>query len=172
MLFRKEAPLTRRIPVTDPFALFNQMRSDLDRMFGEPFWPALRLPLQATVPDTLTFTPAIEIFEKEGRLFTRVDLPGLTREEVKVEVVDGYLTISGERKREMEEKKENIYRSEREYGSFHRAIPVPVGVKYEDFKATFVDGVLEVSMPLPTQPEAKIHEIEIEGPTKAVKPAA
>ena len=80
---------------------------------------------------------------------TKVDLPGMNKEDVKVEVTDGHLAISGERKRETEEKTEKVYRSEREYGSFYRAVPLPDGAKLEDVKATFADGVLEVSVPMP-----------------------
>jgi HSP20 family protein len=89
-----------------------------------------------------------------------------------VEVTDGHLAISGERKTEAEEKKEGVYRCEREYGSFYRAVPLPEGVKLEDVKAVFTDGVLEVSVPLPAQPEAKVRKVEIEEAPKAAKPAA
>ena len=76
----------------------------------------------------------------------------MKKEDVSVEVADGCLALSGERKPEKEEKKDNFYRSEREYGSFYRAVPLPEGVKLEDVKATFADGVLEVSVPRPRSP--------------------
>jgi HSP20 family protein len=109
------------------------------------------------------------VFEKDNRLITRVDLPGMKKEEVKVEVTDGHLALSGERKRETEEKKDTFYRSEREYGSFYRAVPLPEGIKLEDIKATFADGVLEVSIPLPVRAEAKVRHVEIEEPAKTAK---
>lgn len=84
----------------------------------------------------------------------------------------GHLAISGERKRETEEKKERFYRCEREYGSFYRAVPLPEGVKLEDVKATFSDGVLEVSVPLPAQTAAKVRKVEIQEAAKAAKTAA
>jgi hypothetical protein len=86
---------------------------------------------------------------------TTVDLPGTMKEDVSVEVTDGHLVLSGERKRDSEEKKKGFYRSEREYGSFYRAVALPEGVKVEDVKETFSDSVLEVSTPLPARPEAK-----------------
>jgi hypothetical protein len=64
------------------------------------------------------------------------------------------------------------YRSEREYGSFYRAVPLPEGVKLEDVKATFSDGVLEVSVPLPARPEANVRKVQVEEPKKAAKSAA
>jgi HSP20 family protein len=89
-----------------------------------------------------------------------------------VEVTDGHLAISGERKTEAEEKKEDFYRCEREYGSFYRAVPLPEGVKLEDVKATFSDGVLEVSLPLPAKAEAKVRKVEIQEAPQAAKTAA
>lgn len=91
---------------------------------------------------------------------------------MKVEVADGQLAISGERKSEAEEKKENFYRCEREYGSFYRAVPLPEGVKLEDVKAMFSDGVLEVSVPLPAKPETKARKVEVQEAPKAAKTAA
>jgi len=109
------------------------------------------------------------VFEKDNRLITKVDLPGMKKEDVKVEVTDGRLALSGERKHESEEKKDTFYRSEREYGSFCRTVPLPEGVKLEDIKATFADGVLEVSIPLPARAEATVRQVEIEEPAPAVK---
>jgi HSP20 family protein len=145
--------------IRDPFAV-------LDALWPSPRWPSLEL------AEARAWSPTIEVFEKENRLVTKVDLPGLNKEDVKVEVTDGHLTISGERKREVEEKKKNVYTSEREYGSFYRAVPLPEGVKLEDVKATFADGVLEVSVPLPTRSEAKIRKVEIQAPAKGAKSAA
>jgi len=139
------------------------MTSELDRVFDEPAWPSLRWPTFAlATSEAVGWSPGIDVFEKDHRLVTKVDLPGMKKEDVKVEVTDGHLAISGERKRETEEKKDNIYRREREYGSFYRAVPLPEGVKIEDVKASFSDGVLEVSVPLPAKQEAKVRKVEIE----------
>jgi HSP20 family protein len=96
-----------------------------------------------------------------------VDLPGVRKEDVSVEVADRELLLSGERKEESEQKNENFYRSECEYGSFFRSVPLPEGVRIEEVKATFADGVLEISMPLPARPEAKVRKVQIEGPAAA-----
>ena len=101
----------------------------------------------------------------------RIDLPGMRKEDVKVEVTDGHLAISGERKSEAEEKKENYYRCEREYGSFYRAVPLPEGVKLEDVKASFTDGVLEVSVPMPAKTESKARTVPITEGSKTAKAA-
>jgi HSP20 family protein len=86
---------------------------------------------------------------------------------VKVEITDGYLTIAGERKSDLEEKKDAFYRCEREYGGFYRAVPLPEGVKLEDARAVFSDGVLEVSVPLPAKAKADVRRVEIETPAPA-----
>ena len=96
----------------------------------------------------------------------------MKKEDVTVEVTGGHLAISGERKTEAEEKKGDFYKCERAYGSFHRAVPLPEGVKLEDVKATFADGVLEVSVPLPSKPEAKVRRVDIADAPKVSKTAA
>ena len=170
---KKPVALTT-LAARDPFSMLRQMTSELDRMFDEPGW-FFRSPLArpARAPETFAWMPGIDVFERDNRLVTKIDLPGMKKEDVKVEVADGQLAISGERKSEAEEKKENFYRCEREYGSFYRAVPLPAGAKIEDVKATFADGVLEVSVPLPAQPEATVKKVEIQdGPKAAAKPAA
>ena len=142
-----------------PFGLLRQMTTELDRMFDDPWklqWPVVHL-----AKDT-QWAPKIDVLEKDNRLVTRVDLPGVKKEDVSVEFTDGQLILSGERKFEKEETKDNVYRSECEYGSFYRAVPLPEGVKADDVKATFLNGVLEVSVPLPaaTKPTAKTIEIK------------
>jgi HSP20 family protein len=156
----------------DPFALLRQMTSELDRAFEN--WPSFRWPSFGTLemPESVAWSPKIDVFEKDNRLVTRIDLPGMKKEDVSVEVTDGHLALSGVRKRETEEKRENFYRREREHGSFYRVVPLPDGVKLEDVKATFADGVLEVSVPMPSKAEANVRKVQIEEPKPAAKSAA
>jgi HSP20 family protein len=173
MAFRKEQ--TAMTPTRfgrDPFGVLRQVASEFDRVFDEPFWPAFRWPARRfTAFRTTGWSPEIDVFEKDNRLFTRIDLPGLKKEDVKVEVTDGWLIISGERKNEFEEKNDNYYRSEREFGTFYRTVPLPENVTFDDVKATFIDGVLEVSVPFPAKVEPKPRTVTIEEPAKAVKAA-
>lgn len=173
MSSRKETSLTPARTSRDPFGLVRQMTSELERIFDEPFWPSFRRPWRAFAAHrAISWSPEIDVFEKDNRLIAKVDLPGMKKEDVKVEVTDGHLAISGERKSETEEKKDNVYRCEREYGSFYRAVALPEGVKIEDVKATFSDGVLEVSVPLPARPEAKVRKVEIQESAKTARTAA
>jgi len=168
---KKETELVPSRLARDPFALMREMTSEFDRFFGEPTRPFFRWPSLWKRAPEIGWYPEIDVFEKDDRLVTKIDLPGMKKEDVKVEIADGQLAISGERKREAEEKGEDFYRSEREYGSFYRSVPLPEGAKIEDVKATFTDGVLEVSVPLPARPEAKMRKVEIQE-SKAAKSAA
>jgi HSP20 family protein len=105
--------------------------------------------------------PQIETRRRGDDLVVHADLPGLRKEDVHVEVDDGILTISGERSHEHEDERDDYYRSERSYGQFYRAIPLPEGVDENACEATFKDGVLEVSIPLPKQQEKKAKEVQI-----------
>jgi len=173
MSFKKQTALTPLRAGRDPFAMLRRMAGELDQVFDEPLF-AWRFPFMQTpiLPSEVNWSPAIEVFELDNRLVTKVDLPGLKKNDIKVEVIDGYLAISGERKSEIEETKYDVYRCERSYGGFYRAVPLPEGVKLTDVKATFADGVLEVSVPLPVEPNQKAYTVEIEERTKAAKHAA
>ena len=169
---KRETELVPSRFVRDPFALMREMTSDFDRWFGEPARPFFRWPsLRRRATEEIGWYPEIDVFEKDNRLVTKIDLPGMKKDDVKVEVTDGQLAISGERKRETEEKGKEFYRCERDYGSFYRSVPLPEGAKVDDVKATFTDGVLEVSVLLPARPEAKVRKVEIQE-SKAAKTAA
>jgi HSP20 family protein len=170
----KKDVLTARPAARDPFVLLRQMTSELDKAFEQPFGAGLRLPTLRGFwgAPTADWAPTIDVFERDNRLVTRVDLPGLKKEDVRVEVTEGHLAISGERRNETEEKKENVYRCERSYGHFSRIVPLPDGVKVEDVKATFADGVLEVSVAFPARADLKPRTVAIEEAPTLAKDAA
>jgi HSP20 family protein len=135
----------------------------MDRMFegfNFPSWDRFTLS---------TFSPQIDIVERGGKLVLRCDLPGMTKDDVKVEITDEAIVIDGERKYEHEENEKGIYRSERSYGHFHREIPLPDGAKTENATASFKNGVLEVTIDAPPAVK-KGRPIEIEGETTGGKP--
>jgi len=137
----------------NPFTLMRRLTEDMDRMFygrGEQNY------------DMGNWAPPVEVRESNGNLVVSAELPGLNKEDVKVEVNDNALIIQGERKREWDEEKEGVHRSERSYGSFYRAIPLPESAKAEQAKAEFNNGVLEVRVPIPQQQQTT-RQIPIEG---------
>ena len=101
------------------------------------------------------------MFKRDGELVVRADLPGLTKDDVKVEVADGGITIEGERRSQQEERREGFYHSERRYGKFYRRLPLPEGVTAQEANATFRDGVLEITMEAPKQKDSKPRRVPI-----------
>lgn len=152
-----------------PFGLLRRMTTDIERLFDEVALDRPIVGLPRLLGDT-RWVPTVDVFEKNGSLIVRADLPGLTKKDVNVEVTDHQLTIQGERKTEFEETREGVYRQERAYGSFYRAIPLPEHVKPEDVKATFANGVLEVAMPLPSAKQLpKPRHVEVQDVSTAKK---
>jgi len=147
-------------PAFGPFSLMRRFADEMDRMWegtGLPTWdrfiPSLRIE---------SFSPQIDFVEKNGKLILRADLPGLTKDDVRVELTDDAVIIDGERKYEHEENEKGIYRTERSYGSFHREIPLPEGVKTETATAHFKNGVLEITLDAPQARKSR-RKIEIKG---------
>jgi len=119
----------------EPFAEFGD-----DRMFEE-----------LTEGRRGQWTPAIDVIHDNSNLVLRADVPGIKAEEVKIEVEDDILTVSGEHEETKEEKDKNFLRRERRYGSFRRSMALPAGVDPKKIKAKTRDGVVEVTIPLPTE---------------------
>jgi HSP20 family protein len=157
------------MPVASPFTLMRRFVDDLDRLFGfsfGPFMPAGDVAPSGEEGRQTMWVPALEVVERDGQLVIRGDFPGLTKDQIDVEVTDGQLTISGERRREHEQRRGGFYRSERSYGTFFRAVPMPDGVDPDQVKATFSNGVLEITMPLPKRPQAQHIEVQETRETK------
>ncbi|WDP88802.1 MAG: Hsp20/alpha crystallin family protein [Desulfobacter sp.] len=99
------------------------------------------------------FSPAVDIINRENRVELNVELPGMKKENISVNIEDKVLTISGERKFEEEEKKDNYYRRERRYGSFKRAFTLSDDIITDDVTAEYMDGVLKVILKKDTAKE-------------------
>ena len=153
-----------------PFTLIRRMAEDMDRLFqdfanAQPQYGAgtnvSRDPFRRSEFFRQAWTPQIETFRRENNVVVRADLPGLKKEDVKVEVEDNVLSISGERNDEREDNKDDYYRSERSYGRFYRAVQLPDGVKADDVQASFKDGVLEVTVPVPKESSRARKEVRV-----------
>jgi HSP20 family protein len=155
-----DMPLFRGSPfTTNPFTLMKRFTDDLDRAFTTP---------TAASNNGGYWAPTVEVKEKEGKFLVSAELPGLTRNDVKVHVTDKVLTLEGERKNEKEEKREGYYHSERTYGHFYRSITLPEGAQFDKASAEFSNGVLEISIPV-FEAKTKAREIPVQeaGKTKA-----
>ena len=109
---------------------------------------------------TRRFVPSMDLVETDSHYVLKADLPGLSEEDVAIEVVDNVLTVTGERKSETEQKKDGFRRVERSFGSFRRSLRLPEGVDAGAISARFDKGVLEVSVPKPA--ERKPHRVAIQ----------
>ena len=132
-----------------PFGEFADLHERLDRLFE-------RMSNGGSQPAL----PAVDVIRGDEEIVIRTDMPGIKVDEVKIEVEDDVLTVSGEHKEEKEEKKEDYLRRERSYGSFSRSLTLPPGVDAEAIEATSHDGVLEVKVPLPKESRKKAVEIK------------
>jgi HSP20 family protein len=115
------------------------------------------------------WVPPMDLVEAEDHFVLKADLPGLSEGDVHIEVQDGTLTISGERKAEHEQREKGWYRIERSFGSFNRSLTLPDGIDPERIEASFSHGVLEVRIPKPE--ERKPRRIAISGTKENGKPA-
>jgi HSP20 family protein len=146
----------------EPFA-------DFERLFRRPFgelgellapWPTRRLLPATAITDE--FVPAVECYTKDKQLILKVELPGVDPKQVEVAIVGKMLTIKGEKKREKEVEEENTWFREIVHGRFERTFELPEGVKKEQINATFLNGVLEVTLPAAGIETARKVPIEVQ----------
>jgi HSP20 family protein len=156
-----------------PFTFMRRFSEEMDRLFGEyGFGRGWLAPAFEGGLDRLTalgsskFSPQVEVFERDNNLVVRADLPGMTRDDVNIDVANEAVVIRGERKTEREENAQGYYRSERSYGNFYRRIPLPEGVNVDDATADFRNGVLEISIPAGQGVVEKRRQLEIRGETE------
>jgi HSP20 family protein len=153
-----------------PHALLRQLDEDMSRLFDEFFGTPTGAP-----GGSAGWMPPVEVHERDGRLHVCTDLPGLSKEDIKVDIGDGQLTIQGERRRQggddtaggnagtadASRRSGGYFRSERSYGSFYRSIALPEGVDADSAQASFRDGVLDVSFDVPRAEAARSRRLEI-----------
>jgi len=154
----------------DPFEEIRTMQREMDRMFGRLLGAEER-------EERGLWTPRIESYLKDGTLHIKAELPGIDPKDLEVSIRDRDLVIKGARKEEKEETKKDFTYQEILYGSFERHFVLPDGVKDEDLKAKFTNGILELTVPVPEIPKARKIAIERKevkelGTETAVKKAA
>ena len=157
---RGQAGLTRY--GRNPFAMMQQLSNEMDRLFDSFFSgaPSRRFAQDQRAP-TL-WSPEVEMSEEGSRLRVCVDLPGMSKDDVKLDIQQGTLVIQGERREERSEggAQQGFRRSERRFGSFYRAIPLPDDVKEDQAEARMNNGVLEITFPLEERKQPRRLEIK------------
>ena len=141
----------------DPLRELEGLSGRLSRLFDTPL--ASRLPADSAVFGD--WTPAMDIEETDGEYLLKTDLPAMKREEVKVGITDGVLTVEGERHQEKEEKGKKFHKIERSFGRFVRRVAVPTDVEQQKVSAEFKDGVLSVHMPKSASAKPRSVDVKI-----------
>jgi len=165
-------PSVSATPVGSPFAFMRRFAEEMDHLF-EDFgiesrlhFPSLftrgrELVRRETGIVPAAWSPRIDVVERDGHYVVRADLPGLTKDDVKVEITDELVVIQGERKTQKKEEVEGYTYCECSYGSFYRAIPLPAGSESSKATAGFTNGVLEIVVPSSRPIEPKKRRLEI-----------
>lgn len=143
-----------------PFRELEDMHNRLANALGKPFFgPEYGLKESLT---TSEWAPAVDITEDEKEFLIKAELPEVKKDDIKVSVEDGVLTISGERKFEKEEKNKRYHRVERSYGSFLRSFTLPEDVSPDKVKADFKDGLLTLHLPKSARTPSKAMQVAVE----------
>jgi HSP20 family protein len=147
----------------NPFSLMRRVTQELDRVLSES---------TGREQGDRAWSPAIEVTQREGNYLIRAELPGVTPDAIKLEVTDDAIVIQGETRAEHEETRGDIHVTERRYGAFYRAIPLPEGAKPDEARARYENGVLEITVPTEEQGSRR-REIPIQqgSETKTGTPA-
>ena len=153
-----------------PFSTMRRITEEMDRLFdsfglGRSFFPSefgQSAQFGSADPQgtAALWAPHVYVVEREGKLLISADLPGVKKEDVKVEINQDGVTIQGQRHQERTSSDRGYYQSERSYGSFYRSIPLPDGANTESASATFRDGVLQIEVQAPSQ-QARGRTLEI-----------
>jgi HSP20 family protein len=139
----------------DPLREAAAMHTELSRLMNGLF--------EGNGRQSQAWVPALDVWEGEDAVHYAFDLPGLSQDAIQVEVDDGALTVSATREGPESVDSERYHRLERRFGAFSRTIGLPQGVSDEAIKASYVNGVLEISVPKPEQPKPKRVEVEFDG---------
>ncbi len=139
----------------DPFRDLNLLQDRMNRLFDD----AGRSWRTDEPAATTTWSPSVDIFETEGEIVVKAELPGMDRKDITLHLENNVLTLRGERKFQKEKKDENYHRIERCYGNFSRSFSIPVTVDEEKIGADYKDGVLKIM--LPKKEQARPEQIKI-----------
>ena len=135
-----------------PWREMPTLQNRFNHLFNDPFFRAGQMDDDAGMG---LWNPAVDLYEKDGHFMIKAELPGVDKKDIKIDLQDRLLTLSGERTFDNEVEEENYYRRERSYGKFQRAFTLPADVDSDKIKAEFKDGVLQIEVPKPEEKKAK-----------------
>jgi HSP20 family protein len=150
--------MARELRMWDPLRGFGSLQERINRMFDDTMRTIY--PQEGEELERGTWMPAVDIHETEDGYVVKADLPGIKKEDIQIDLKDSTLTLKGEKKFEQKVSKDNYIRTERAYGTFVRSFTLPHNVDSEKIKASYKDGVLELT--LPKKEEAKPKQIKVE----------
>ncbi len=142
-----------------PFEDLMNIHQNFDRLFDEFFG---RYPLEFD-GRVGTWSPAVDVSEDRDNIYFSVEVPGLSKDDVKITIQDNLLTIRGEKKQETEQKGTNYHRVERSYGAFTRSFSLPTAIETDKIKAQFQEGLLRITLPKAEEVKPKEIPIAVEG---------
>ena len=143
----------------DPFRDVATLQDRINRIFNESFGRSRDLDEEVSLYD---WSPPVDIYETGDGIVLKVELPGVNKGDVSVEVKDNVLTLKGERLLDPEIKDENYYRKERSFGKFNRSFSLQQTIKPDLIKASFKNGVLTVEIPRPEEEKPKQVTVDID----------
>lgn len=152
----------------EPMRELSSLQSEMNRLFDTVF----DAPRGGQGAPPRRWVPAMDLVETPDSFVLRADLPGVSEEDVTIEVEDGTLTVAGERKSEHEVEQAGFHRVERAFGAFSRSLTLPKGVDAEAVTAAFHNGVLEVRIPKPEQRKPRRISIETSARPEAIESRA
>lgn len=149
----------------EPARELNSLQSEMNRLFNT-FFDA---PTGGDGGSMRRWIPPMDLMETEQHYVLKADLPGLTEDDINIELENNILTVSGDRKAEQEQKGEGYYRVERAFGTFARTLTLPEGVDPDGIAASFDNGVLEVRIPKPEETKPRRVSISVGGSAPAIE---
>jgi HSP20 family protein len=138
----------------EPFRELTALQNEMSRWLTQ-----FSAPAQLDNGQAANWLPATDVWEGGDELVLSFDLPGISEDQISVELDDNVLTVSGQRERTNEDASDRFYRFERRFGTFARSVTLPAGVDESSIKADYKDGVLEIRVPKPVEPKPKRIQI-------------
>jgi HSP20 family protein len=151
---------SKRLPLRENFE--REMERMMDDLWRHPFagfwdtnrrWPARTVAMEM---------PVVDVYEEKGEVVVKAEVPGLSKDDLSVNLSDSVLTIEGSKSREEKINEKDYCRSERAFGSFSRSVELPAEVKDEQVKATFKNGVLEIRLPKTEESKKRVVKVKID----------